>query len=135
MQLVDKNPAKRPQTARELGERLAQIASAAGWAAPSTNPSMHPIRGSGLDVGAAPRVTAPKMREEDARAATMASEHDVRATPAPARTPVPTTLSSAASQSVIMRSARRRTGIMIAAFGASVAVGIAVFMAVKGGGG
>ena len=116
--LLDKNPDKRPQTARELGERLGKLATAQGWVT-GTNPSMTPVRAE---------VVARASTELDDVAPTIASDPEV----VPGK---PTTLSSAASQSVI-DGRRKRTGILIAAIGGTaVAIGATVVVAMTHGNG
>src|SRR5439155_26957750 len=71
--LLDKNPAKRPQTARELGTLLGDITRLRGWISPSTPSGLTAVRPT-VDAQKPPKQDRPTAREE-AVAPTLASDH------------------------------------------------------------
>ncbi|HUJ62483.1 MAG TPA: serine/threonine-protein kinase [Kofleriaceae bacterium] len=138
MELLAKSPDDRPRTARELGQRYAKIAQLQGWIT-ITSPSgvtavkpREPIpadEGEDEDEDGADVASSPPATTSDAISPTVPSDVG----PAPQ----PTTLSGAASQSVV--GAPRRRGAMIAVMGAAVvvvgaAIGVAAVKGLGGGG-
>jgi serine/threonine-protein kinase len=119
MELLAKDPAKRPQTARDLALRFAEIAKNHGWSS-QTNPTAlrAPVRPSGaLDAGGE---TAP----------TLASDHSLPTPLTVKHAPEPTTLSGAASQSQAHDIPRRRTGMFVGLGVGVVMAGAVAFLAV-----
>ncbi len=108
--LLEKQPDKRPQTARDLGQLFSKIAQQHGWVT-QTNPA-------GLSAVAVEVEQPARATRDEATAPTMASDPNV--TPVPPGQP--TTLTLAASQSVVDASPKRRRGVLFAAVGATVAV-------------
>jgi serine/threonine protein kinase len=122
--LLEKQPEKRPQTARELGQLFSKIAQAHGWITHTNPAGMSAVRHSAVDVPPVPS------KHEEETAPTMASDPNV--TPPPP--PQPTTLSLAASASVVDMSRKRRRGFLIAGIGAAVAaIGAVAVITMTGG--
>ena len=131
MALLDKDPANRPQTARELGQRFALLAQSAGWLS-TTGPTA---------MAAVPEVDDPE-DEPAAISSVVASSAD--ATPAFASpsapeprvhvTSKPTTLSGAASQSVI-DVPRSRKVLWLGAIGLAAAAVVTVAIVMSTGSG
>ncbi|MBV8756367.1 MAG: serine/threonine protein kinase [Deltaproteobacteria bacterium] len=127
MELLAKDPAKRPQSARELGLRFAEIAKNHGWISHTNPTSVRAPEGPPRDddphdetLASAPRITPPAV---------------ARVTPPPDSSPMttdPTTLSGAASQSV-HDVPKRRVGLYAGIAAAAVVLGAVTFIAVKGG--
>jgi eukaryotic-like serine/threonine-protein kinase len=119
MELLAKDPAKRPQTARDLALRFAEIAKNHGWSS-QTNPTAlrAPVRPSGA-LGAGGE-TAP----------TLASDHSLPPPLTVKHAPEPTTLSGAASQSQAHDIPRRRTGLFVGLGVGVVMAGAVAFLAV-----
>ncbi len=111
MQLLAKDPAQRPQSARELATQLQMLAHAHGWISSSSPPAMR----SGADSfgGYVPQPTP-------------------QYTPAPPNQP--TTLSGAASQSVV-KPPKSRVGLGVAVGLVAAAVIVAVALGVSGSSG
>ena len=109
MQLLAKDPAQRPQSARDLATQLQMLAHAHGWISASSPPAMR----SGADSfgGYVPQPTP-------------------QYTPAPPNQP--TTLSGAASQSVV-KAPKSRVGVGVAIGLVAAAVIVAVALGVSGG--
>src|SRR5262249_46616690 len=119
MELLAKQPAKRPPSAKELGNRFARIAQAKGWVT-NTNP-----------VGVPENIVSGKHTQPGVEEQAQPSGHDVSFTPLPTDdaalvTGQPTTLSGAATSSIVDVPKRRRLwiGIIGVAAAASVTVGI-----------
>ncbi len=119
MELLAKDPAKRPQSARELGLRFAELAKNHGWIS-HTNPT-------------ALRAPAGPARDDDPHDDTLASAPRLTPRDSSPMTLDPTTLSGAASQS-IHEVPKRRVGLIAGALGAAVVLGGLAFVAVKGSG-
>ena len=141
MKLIAKDPAKRPSSARDLGLEFAHLAKNHGWIshtnptafrAPEASSSMAATEDEGFDATLA---SPPGMSVPPGVATPAPLVTPGRVTPAPVVSPAamqPTTLSGAASQSVV-NVPKRRAG-MIAGIAAAVAVvGAVSFIAVRGG--
>ena len=134
MSLLQKNPAKRPQTARELGQRFSRLAQKRGWI---TQTSPNGVTAESLHELTGP-VLSPPGEQAMALDTTLASVPGVPSsrTPDEVEQPTiatkPTTLSSAASES--HEAPRSRKGLWIAGVGAMAAVTIVsvAFMATRG---
>jgi serine/threonine-protein kinase len=126
LELLDKKPENRPQSAKELGQRLTAIAQHTGWIT-----RMSPSGVTGID----------RQHQLERSLATpvpegAAATPERAATPAPQVTSQPTTLTLAASQSVADLGRTRKRTKTVAAIGAGVAVlALSVgFVAMKSGG-
>jgi len=128
LSLLAKKPSDRPQSARELSQRLAKLASELGFIT-NTSPSgvtardLPPLAADNtpVPVETTPlRSPAPGSKDDDAHAMTVASGVDLM--------PQPTTLSSAIGQSVVDVPRSRRT-LWIAISGSIVAVGAVIAIA------
>ena len=147
MSLLEKNPAKRPQTAQELGKQLSEIAQGFGLITTATptstrtiaygqDPGMTtPMRASPAPVTPAAVTPAPitpslPSHAPEASAATLPSQEQISSVDT---TMQPTTLSGAASQSVL-RVRRSRLGLFVG-IGAALAIAGAatVFMMTTSG--
>ena len=124
MELLNKDPAKRPHSARDLALRFAEIAKNHGWSS-QTNPTA-------LHAPVLPRPSSGRLEAGGETAPTMAAEPTPVPTPVTKQhVPTPTTLSGAASQSQAHDIPRRRTGMFIALGGAVVMAGLLAFVAVN----
>ncbi|MDB4956737.1 MAG: serine/threonine protein kinase [Myxococcales bacterium] len=158
MALLAKEPAQRPQTAKELGQRLTAIATNQGWITntsptgvtreslsdlPDFRATSTPIPGTGaspsssstLDPGTSPQSATPVRHTPpsvamDATLASLPGTESLASSTHPQRTISPTTLSGAAS--AILDVPRSRRGVWIAGLCAVVLVGGGVgFMAMR----
>jgi serine/threonine protein kinase len=122
MMLLAKDPAQRPQSARDLATMLQQLAHAHGWITTSSPPS---LRSQALTPAQpiAYRISAPGLGPSPTPSFTPA--------PLLASPNQPTTLSGAASQSVV-RAPRSRVGLGIAIGLVGVAAIVAVAVGVSG---
>jgi serine/threonine-protein kinase len=116
LSLLAKDPAKRPQSARDLALRFGEIGKEHGWLS-HTNPTA-------MRTPVAPRTSA-RLETGGDVAPTMAAETP----PLPARVPQPTTLSGAASQTNAVQ--KRRAGMLVAVAGAVLISGAVGFVAVN----
>jgi serine/threonine-protein kinase len=145
LQLLAKKPDERPQTARELGQRLGKLAEGQGWIT-NTNPTASPLSSVMTLSDSAPiaaRTTSPSSTPGvppnfDPIARTMPSDANLArlaaASAPPTPTPKPTTLSLAASQSVI-QNPRSRKGLWLGiGGGVAAAVTVTVVLVSRGGG-
>lgn len=124
MAMLQKEPAHRPQSARELGAGLAQLAAAHGWnTASGARWSLDGLAYSPSLTPAHPHYPTP-------------IHHTPHLTPAPltASPNQPTTLSGAASQSVAVPP-KKKTGAIVAVAAAVLLVGGGVAFSVAKGGG
>jgi len=131
MALLAKDPAHRPQSAKELGQRLTRIAQNQGWI---TATSPNAITADSLAdlpiVPPGPRARRPSSAPEDV---TLPSRPN-HTPPVILAADKPTTLSGAASQSVVDYPKRRRgLGIAAAAAITLAAGGVAIGIAMSGG--
>jgi serine/threonine-protein kinase len=142
MALLQKRPERRPQTAKELGQRLTELAQQQSWITTSSP--------SGITAQVLPELVAPTQVEVGSEGAGDFEEEAVNmlasspgaTTPYGAALPVaivekPTTLSGAASQSVASVGKRRaRRGVGIAMLAAAVVAGgtVAVVQMTRGSG-
>ncbi|HEV7557491.1 MAG TPA: protein kinase, partial [Kofleriaceae bacterium] len=126
MSLLAKDPALRPQTAKELGQRLTRIAQNQGWI---TATSPNAITADSL----ADLPIVPPRALSAAEDATLPSRPN-HTPPVVLAADKPTTLSGAASQSVVDYPKRRRgLGIAAAAAITLAAGGVAIGIAMSGG--
>jgi hypothetical protein len=126
MALLAKDPALRPQTAKELGQRLTRIAQNQGWI---TATSPNAITADSL----ADLPIVPPRAASAAGDATLPSRPN-HTPPVVLAADKPTTLSGAASQSVVDYPKRRRgLGIAAAAAITLAAGGVAIGIAMSGG--
>jgi serine/threonine protein kinase len=148
MSLLEKRPEKRPQTCKELGQRLAQLAQNLGWITAtspdgitardlSTGPIMLPPQGSlearladtvlPLDGSVSDLTTPYGSQPELGEAPSIYVTHDD-----PPPVGEPTTLSGAASQSVHELAPKKRSkkGVVIGLVSAAILAGAAI-VAVK----
>jgi serine/threonine protein kinase len=143
MSLLAKNPDDRPQTAKELAQRLSTIARKQGWITNTTptgvtNEALRdlpdPDHASTTTPGQSGASQTPQPIETDHTLASDTSLRDVVPKPAePLKTMSPTTLSGAASS--IIEVPRSRRGMWAIALGAVLTMGAAVgFFAVRHGG-
>jgi serine/threonine-protein kinase len=123
--LLDKKPDNRPQTAVELGNRLAIIAQAAGWLGDKAPNVVAPE----IDEPEEPLPEDPPEVAPDLSSHVATGPKDVPAAAVPRDPgPLPTTLSSAASQSLVDLPPRRSyrwigaVGLAVVAAGAFVVV-------------
>jgi serine/threonine-protein kinase len=127
MALLAKDPASRPQTAKELGQRLTRIAQNQGWI---TATSPNAITADSL---ADLPIVRPRRAASAPDDATLPSRPN-HTPPVVLAADKPTTLSGAASQSVVDYPKRRRgIGIAAAAAITLAAGGVAIGIAMSGG--
>ncbi len=132
MALLDKQPANRPQTAKELGQRLQKIAEHQGWISAATPTGITAESLRDLPVIAPSILT---QRDADIVSSTTPTAFSQEAE-ALANEPAekPTTLSFAASQSVIDAAPKRRRGLGLALLAtACLAGGTVAFIELRGG--
>jgi serine/threonine-protein kinase len=143
MKLIAKDPAKRPHTARELGLEFATLAKNHGWIS-HTNPTAFRAPESSTStamtteeydatLASPPGMSAPMAAASPPDLATppgRVSPPDRGSAPAPAPMQ-PTTLSGAASQSVV-NPPRRRIGLFAGVAAAFAVVGTVSFVVVRG---
>jgi len=139
MALLSKDPAHRPQTAKELGQRFQEIAQQQGW--------ITHLSPAGITSPSMPLLTPPPRSTEPSSPGTRPSRPPRATTPFGRTMPVlsdagtkseapadrPTTLSGAASQSIIdvPRRSRRGLGLAMAA-AALISGGTVAFFKLRG---
>ena len=127
VELLSKKPEGRPQTAKELGQRLGRLAESNGWIT-HTNPAGVPLMSSTK----VENVPAGRFEEvANTEPVPVAAPSDAMAAPVPAHKP--TTLSLAASQSVLGLQ-RSRRGLVLGLGGALAVAAAAVVVLVAGRG-
>jgi len=122
MALLAKDPAQRPQTARDLASILQQLAHAHGWISASSPPSMR----SHNELAVVPSYTP------SSQGPTYTPSYTPPPPIAPSAANQPTTLSGAASQSVVSVP-KSRVGLGIAIGLVGVAAIVAIALGVSGG--
>ncbi|HEY5948506.1 MAG TPA: serine/threonine-protein kinase [Kofleriaceae bacterium] len=143
MQLLQKLPAKRPQTAQELGRRFAELAQGRGFVARTTPLSFPTIEDKpavtnqhAVSEGVMPTLPSNPELQAAMTPSQLGSpslvEPTLEAGPKVQVTAQPTTLSGAASQSVI-RNKGSRVGLVVGAIAALGIAGGAVMFAMQGG--
>jgi len=124
--LLSKDPAHRPQTAKELGQRFQEIAQEQGW--------ITHLSPAGITAPSMPLLTPPPLSTEPAPPSTQPSRPPRATTPfgltspalvvaGEARVDQPTTLSGAASQSITDVPRRSRRGLGLAMVAAALIAG------------
>jgi serine/threonine-protein kinase len=148
MALLSKKPPDRPQTAKEVAQKFAELARNHGWMA-HTNPTSHrPVARMTSDVAStsAHDATMPSPPPSSVGPVRPQSSETpnlligIGKTPVPPvdtqphETPKPTTLTSAASQSSHHDVPKRRTGLFVGVGVAAIGAAVLGFVAMKGGG-
>jgi eukaryotic-like serine/threonine-protein kinase len=124
MQLLQKDPTKRVQSAQELSKQFADLARHVGLVARATPPSLI------VEYASDAKLTTPDHTSSTSAQTTPAGW--MTPTPNGSSIPKPTTLSGAASQASIARPRSSRVGIIVALVAAAVVIGAGAMFALKG---
>jgi eukaryotic-like serine/threonine-protein kinase len=125
MQLLQKDPDKRVQTAQELAKKFGELAKHGGLIARATPPSLVEYKTERVATPDVPSDTSAMTGQQTTPAGWM--------TPEPGTSmPKPTTLSGAASQASISRNRGSRIGIAVAIVAFAMVMGGGLTMALRG---
>jgi serine/threonine-protein kinase len=126
MQLLQKDPDKRVQTAQELAKRFGELAKHGGLIARATPPSLVQYKTEKVTTPDVPSDTSSLTSQQTTPAGSLTPE------PADTSLPKPTTLSGAASQASISKHRGSRVGIAVAIVAFALVMGAGLTMALRG---